>query len=171
MGKERYFLRLCEVLKICGISRSSCYALMKAGKFPKNVKITDRSVRWISEEIFGWVEGRINTRSIDWKLFWYSTKERKNKMPLEKLIFPHLYAKCPCIVCVSSRIFEFHQDVIKIMKYPHEYITMYSRDGNTIIGEARVHCTYLKRQVQFVNYLQQCPFFDDGNNAMSNPAD
>lgn len=64
MESKKKFLRLCEVLDICGLSRSSCYSMMKSGQFPGNLKISARSVRWDSDEVYGWVADRINARSV-----------------------------------------------------------------------------------------------------------
>lgn len=83
-------------------------------------------------------------------------------MPLKKILFPYLDAQCPCVVCLSSRIFEFHPDVIKEIGSSGDYLTMYAVDRVTIIGEARIHCAYLKRSVQHIKYLEHCPFFNDG---------
>jgi prophage regulatory protein len=44
-------LRLPQVMEITGLSRSSIYALMKDGKFPKSVKISRRSAGWWSGQV------------------------------------------------------------------------------------------------------------------------
>lgn len=45
------FLRLKEVLAICGKSRSSVYDAIKKGDFPKPVKLRGRSSAWIKSEV------------------------------------------------------------------------------------------------------------------------
>ena len=48
------FLRLKEVLAICGKSRSSVYDAIKKGGFPKPVKLSGRSSAWIKSEVEQW---------------------------------------------------------------------------------------------------------------------
>ncbi len=53
------FLRLQAVKEITGLSRSTIYA---DPAFPKPVKIGERAVAWVDEEIRGWVDARIQER-------------------------------------------------------------------------------------------------------------
>jgi prophage regulatory protein len=48
------FLRLKEVLAICGKSRSSVYDAIKKGDFPKPVKLSARSSAWVASEVEQW---------------------------------------------------------------------------------------------------------------------
>jgi prophage regulatory protein len=48
------FIRLKEVLAICGRSRSSVYEAIKKGNFPKPVKLQGRSSAWIRCEVEQW---------------------------------------------------------------------------------------------------------------------
>lgn len=48
------FIRLKEVLAICGKSRSSVYDAVKKGDFPKPVKLHGRSSAWIKSEVEQW---------------------------------------------------------------------------------------------------------------------
>jgi len=48
------FIRLKEVMAICGRSRSSIYEAIKKGNFPKPVKLQGRSSAWIRCEIEQW---------------------------------------------------------------------------------------------------------------------
>ncbi len=58
-------LRLPEVLDKTSLSRSSIYVLINAGQFPKQIKLGERSVGWIAEEINQWIEERIkNSRLV-----------------------------------------------------------------------------------------------------------
>ena len=52
-------LRRKEVERICGLSRSSIYAMMKQGTFPMNLKIGLRSVAWLESDIQDFIEKRI----------------------------------------------------------------------------------------------------------------
>ena len=55
-------LRIHEVTKLTGLSRSSIYKQMQLKNFPKGVKITSRSIAWPSDEIDLWVSERIAQR-------------------------------------------------------------------------------------------------------------
>jgi prophage regulatory protein len=57
------FLRLKEVLSICGKSRSSIYDAIKKGEFPRPVKLGANSSAWINTEIEEWVERCISART------------------------------------------------------------------------------------------------------------
>lgn len=56
---EIRFIRLPEVLALCGKSRSSIYAAIKKGEFPAPVKLSVRSSAWIKSEIAAWAEARV----------------------------------------------------------------------------------------------------------------
>ena len=51
-------LRLNEIKRITGLSRSSIYALMRADKFPQRVSLSARSVGWYEGEIMSWMLSR-----------------------------------------------------------------------------------------------------------------
>ena len=54
------FLRLKEVIHITGLSRSTIYAEIAKGKFPKQKQLTGaRSVGWDENEINKWKESRL----------------------------------------------------------------------------------------------------------------
>ncbi len=54
-------LRLPEVKKRTGLSRSSIYAMINKGQFPKQIPLGDRAVGWLEEEIDGWITEKIKT--------------------------------------------------------------------------------------------------------------
>ena len=56
---EVRLIRLKEVLRICGKSRSSVYEAIQKGQFPKPVKLRGRSSGWIRSEIEHWVQSCI----------------------------------------------------------------------------------------------------------------
>ena len=56
LTKDR-LLTIFEVVDIVNLSRSSIYALMKKGAFPKNRKASISASRWISAEIDDWIAG------------------------------------------------------------------------------------------------------------------
>lgn len=51
-------LRRKQVEQITGLSRSSIYAMMADGGFPRQKKIGRRAVAWRREEIEDWVNSR-----------------------------------------------------------------------------------------------------------------
>lgn len=53
-----------QVEQLIGLGRSHIYALVRAGKFPEPVKITDGpkgAVRWVKAEVLAWLETRPRT--------------------------------------------------------------------------------------------------------------
>lgn len=57
-------LRLPDVSAIVGIRKSSIYALMKEGKFPKCIYITSKTVAWPESAVLAWVNDRINKGAV-----------------------------------------------------------------------------------------------------------
>jgi prophage regulatory protein len=51
-------LRLQEVKKVTGLSRSSIYGFIKQSGFPKQIKLGERAVAWDEQEIQEWIESR-----------------------------------------------------------------------------------------------------------------
>ena len=60
-GDER-ILRLPEVIRICGIQKSTIRRYELAGQFPQRVKLGVRSVEWKASDIYQWLEGLYSTR-------------------------------------------------------------------------------------------------------------
>ena len=50
--------RLPDVKAQTGLSRSTLYAMMALGRFPKPMKLGERAVGWSEAEIAKWIEGR-----------------------------------------------------------------------------------------------------------------
>jgi prophage regulatory protein len=55
------FIRRNQVQKITGLSRSSIYAMVADGTFPKQIKIGRRAVAWLETEIDVWMLSRVNS--------------------------------------------------------------------------------------------------------------
>jgi prophage regulatory protein len=53
------FLRLPEVKRLTGLSRSSIYLQIKTGQFPSPVRLGGRAVGWVEEEILTWARDRV----------------------------------------------------------------------------------------------------------------
>jgi prophage regulatory protein len=56
------FLRLGDVVQLCGLPRSTIYEKMAARKFPLQVRLSARAVGWLEEEILAWQNARIAER-------------------------------------------------------------------------------------------------------------
>lgn len=56
------FMRLPEVVAVCGLPASSIYDRMRRGDFPKPVPLASKSVAWLSSEIRQWMQSRIASR-------------------------------------------------------------------------------------------------------------
>jgi len=52
-------LRLPEVIKRSGLSKSSIYTFMETSQFPKSVSLGMRSVGWLETEINDWINQRV----------------------------------------------------------------------------------------------------------------
>jgi prophage regulatory protein len=55
-------LKLNAVKELTGMSRSSIYSYMALGKFPRQVKLGERSVAWVDDEVLAWLDERIMAR-------------------------------------------------------------------------------------------------------------
>lgn len=55
---QQTLLRRPIVEQQTGLSRSSIYAMMAEGSFPKPVRIGKRAVAWRSSEVHAWIEAR-----------------------------------------------------------------------------------------------------------------
>jgi prophage regulatory protein len=67
LSDEVRFIKLREVLTICGKSRSSIYAAIKNGNFPAPVKLGQRSSAWIKSEVLQWAQTCIDSSRRDTK--------------------------------------------------------------------------------------------------------
>ena len=56
LSSDERLLRLSEVHKRVGISKSQIYNLMNAGKFPKPIKLTEKIIAWPESVIDEWIE-------------------------------------------------------------------------------------------------------------------
>ena len=58
--KSISILRRKQVEGITGLSRSSIYAMIDDGTFPKQINLSERSVGWLEHEVQEWLENRIS---------------------------------------------------------------------------------------------------------------
>lgn len=56
--------RLPAVLKQTGNSKSSLYAMIAEGRFPRPIKIGPRASAWLQNEVDAWVNERISASRI-----------------------------------------------------------------------------------------------------------
>lgn len=61
--KEIPFIRLTEEIAMCGKRRSSIYAAIKHGQFPKPIKLPGGASAWMRSEVLQWMQARINARN------------------------------------------------------------------------------------------------------------
>lgn len=59
---RKRLLRLPDVIKKTGFKKSWIYQLISEGKFPRQIKLGDRSVAWLESEIDEWIDKRIQQR-------------------------------------------------------------------------------------------------------------
>jgi prophage regulatory protein len=57
------FIKIGEVKEITGLSRTAIYDSIAKGRFPKQLKISERSVVWDEAEIHQWMEGCLQSRN------------------------------------------------------------------------------------------------------------
>ena len=57
---KNIFLRISDVTKVTGFSRSQMYSLMRKGLFPRQVQIGPKSVAWLDSETSEWIKERIH---------------------------------------------------------------------------------------------------------------
>lgn len=55
-------LRMKDLRPLVGLAPSSIYEQVKAGTFPKPIKLAPRSVGWLAAEVQAWVEERAARR-------------------------------------------------------------------------------------------------------------
>jgi prophage regulatory protein len=57
---NKNILRLSGVQYKTGLSRSTIYAMMQRGEFPKNITLGARAVGWLDADIQAWIDSRIS---------------------------------------------------------------------------------------------------------------
>ena len=51
-------LRLPEILRLTGLSRSTVYEMMRRGRFPASVKLGERAIGWFADDVNEWIAAR-----------------------------------------------------------------------------------------------------------------
>lgn len=60
---QERFIRLPEVMHLCGLSRSTIYDLISREAFPKQISLGGKNVAWAQSEITAWMAERIADRN------------------------------------------------------------------------------------------------------------
>jgi prophage regulatory protein len=63
--RNRSILRRKQVESRTGLSRSTIYLRIKKGTFPKPIKLGERAVGWLEQEIDSWLDERVQHRDHD----------------------------------------------------------------------------------------------------------
>ena len=58
--KRDTILKIPQVQQITGLSRSGIYARIKAGTFPRQIKLGLRASGWVESEVYAWVQQQIS---------------------------------------------------------------------------------------------------------------
>ena len=56
------FMRLPEVVRLTGVSRSKIYRWMAEGDFPKQIPLGGNAVAWLERGIYDWIQKRLIKR-------------------------------------------------------------------------------------------------------------
>ena len=61
MNKDKqFFLRLPQVKSITGLSKSTIYARISEGTFPKQIPLGPRLVVWVESDIQNWITEQVS---------------------------------------------------------------------------------------------------------------
>lgn len=59
MAKTTHLLRLYDVRRRTGLSRSALYRLIAAGQFPHPIRLTERTSAWPDHVVQAWIEEKV----------------------------------------------------------------------------------------------------------------
>jgi prophage regulatory protein len=62
MTTDEKILRKPELRKMVALSDPTIWRLERAGKFPKRVRLGEKSCGWLRSEILAWIEGKAAER-------------------------------------------------------------------------------------------------------------
>lgn len=60
---EERLLRIGQVRELTGLTRSSVYRLAAAGRFPRPIKLSERSSAWPESAVRAWISERVAGRA------------------------------------------------------------------------------------------------------------
>lgn len=64
---NKNIIRLPKVQNLTGLSRSTIYAYIQAGKFPTQIELGPRSRGWLESEIYEWISSRVSASRTETK--------------------------------------------------------------------------------------------------------
>ncbi|KJV07551.1 helix-turn-helix transcriptional regulator [Methylocucumis oryzae] len=62
MSKSNKIIRLPVTIQKTGLSRSTIYSLLKAGKFPKQIQLSPRTMGFLESEVDQWLADKASAR-------------------------------------------------------------------------------------------------------------
>src|SRR5579883_3262746 len=81
----RRILRRAEVEQRTGFKRAHLYSLMRAGKFPRALRLGIRAVGWDSTEVDAWIAERLKDRTTGAQAISKPSGEPLHESPLDRL--------------------------------------------------------------------------------------
>jgi prophage regulatory protein len=65
MTDKLKIIKLPKVMEMTTFCRTTIYRLIEKGKFPKQIKLAERSSGWLESEVLDYLEAKINNRHIE----------------------------------------------------------------------------------------------------------
>lgn len=62
---QNNIIRLPQTIKKTGLSRSTIYALVKSGNFPKQIHLSVRTMGFLEHEVDAWIADRVAASRIE----------------------------------------------------------------------------------------------------------
>jgi prophage regulatory protein len=60
---QNSIIRLPETIQATGLSRSTIYALVSRGEFPKQIKLSPRTMGFLRSEVSDWIASKAEARN------------------------------------------------------------------------------------------------------------
>jgi len=65
MTDKLKIIKLPRVMEMTTFCRTTIYRLIEKGKFPKQIKLAERSSGWLESEVLNYLETKINSRNVE----------------------------------------------------------------------------------------------------------
>jgi len=63
MTNKLKIIKLPRVMEMTTFCRTTIYRLIEKGKFPKQIKLAERSSGWLEDEVLNYLDDKINSRN------------------------------------------------------------------------------------------------------------
>ena len=63
MTDKLKIIKLPKVMEMTTFCRTTIYRLIEKGKFPKQIKLAERSSGWLEDEVLNYLDDKINSRN------------------------------------------------------------------------------------------------------------